>query len=121
MINIFESNFTNEEKEAALKVLDSGWFLLGEETKKFEENFAKYIGTKYAVGCSNGTAAILLSLEAIGIKQGDEVIVPSHTDFPTIQPILNLRAKPIFVDVDDETYTLDVEDVKKKITEKTRV
>ncbi len=119
-INIFEPYTDEKEREAVLRVLDSGWFIGGKETEAFENEFKDYIGVKYAVACSNGTAAILLALEALGIKENDEVIVPSHTVFPTIEPILNIKAKPVFVDVNEETYTLNIEEAKKKMNEKTK-
>ncbi len=119
-INIFEPYTDEREREAVLRVLGSGWFIGGKETEAFENEFKNYIGVKHAVGCSNGTAAILLALEALEIKENDEVIVPSHTAFPTIEPILNIKAKPIFVEVNEETYTLNVEDVKRKINDKTK-
>lgn len=119
-INIFEPYTDEKEREAILRVLDSGWFIGGKETAAFENEFKDYIGVKYAVACANGTAAILLALEALGIKENDEVIVPSHTAFPTIEPILNLKAKPVFVEINEEAYTLDVNKVKEKINKNTK-
>lgn len=119
-INIFEPYTDEKEREAVLRVLNSGWYIGGKETEAFENEFKDYIGVNYAVACSNGTAAVLLALESLGIKEGDEIIVPSHTAFPTIEPILNIKAKPIFVDIDEETYTLKVDEVKKKINDKTK-
>ena len=91
----------DEIKRNVLKVLDSGQYILGRECKAFEEEFARFIGTKYAVLAGSGTAAIWLSLISLGVNPGDEIIVPSHTAFPTVEPILNLKAKPVFVDIDD--------------------
>ena len=119
-INIFEPYTDEKEKEAVLRVLNSGWFIGGKETEAFENEFKSYIGSKHGVACSNGTAAILLALESLGIKENDEVIVPSHTAFPTIEPILKIKAKPVFVEVNEKNYTLDVEDVKRKITNNTK-
>jgi len=119
-INIFEPYTDEKEREAVLRVLDSGWFIGGKETESFESEFKEYIGVKHAVACANGTAAILLALEALGIRENDEVIVPSHTAFPTIEPILNIKAKPIFVEVDEKTYTLDINEVKERINNKTK-
>lgn len=108
----------DEIKRNVLKVLDSGQYILGRECKAFEEEFARFIGTKYAVLTGSGTAAIWLSLMSLGVKPGDEIIVPSHTAFPTIEPILNLKAKPVFVDIDD-TYTIGPLKIEEKITKKT--
>ncbi len=109
----------NEIKRRVLKVLDSGRYILGEECRAFEEEFAQFIGTKYAILTGSGTAAIWLSLIALGVASEDEIIVPSHTAFPTIEPIFNLKAKPVFVDIDD-TYTIDPLKIEEKITKKTK-
>lgn len=106
-------------KQSVLKVLDSGHYILGEECMAFEEEFAQFIGTKYAVLTGSGTAAIWLSLISLGVEPQDEIIVPSHTAFPTIEPILSLKAKPVFVDI-DSTYTIDPSQIEEKITSKTK-
>ncbi len=111
--------FVNDEiKEAVLEVLDSGTFALGPKVKEFEEKFAEFCQIKYAVALSNGTIAIELALRALGIKEGDEIIVPSHTTMPTIEPILNLKAKPVFVDIEEKTYNINPKKIK--ITKKTK-
>ncbi|MDI6639830.1 MAG: DegT/DnrJ/EryC1/StrS family aminotransferase, partial [Methanocellales archaeon] len=102
------------------EVLDSGRFVKGGVLRKFEGEFRDFCSAKYAIGLSSGTAAILLSLIAVGIGKGDEVIVPSHTFIATATPILFLGAKPIFVDIDLETYTIDPIDVGDKITDRTK-
>ncbi|MDP2905986.1 MAG: DegT/DnrJ/EryC1/StrS family aminotransferase [Candidatus Omnitrophota bacterium] len=106
-------------KQSVLKVLDSGRFILGDESRAFEEEFARFIGTKFAILTGSGTSAIWLTLMSLGIKEGDEIIVPSHTAFPTVEPILNLKARPVFVDIDD-TYTIDPAKIEEKITRKTK-
>jgi len=111
----------DETKKAVLDVINSGWFVLGEQLKKFEEKFAAYIGTKYAVGLNSGTAAIHATLVALGIQNGDEVIVPAHTAFPTVEPILWCNAKPIFADIEEKTYNIDPNSVRKMITNKTKL
>jgi len=122
MASIYTSKVTiNEEmRKAVNEVFDSGMFTMGKKTLEFEEKFAKFMGSRFAVTCINGTVAIELVLQSLGIKNGDEIIVPSHTAFPTIEPVLQLGAKPIFAEIDSKTYTLDPEDVKKKITRKTK-
>lgn len=113
--------FVNESmKKAVNDVFDSGVFVNGEKVKEFEKKFAQFIGTKYAIAISNGTTAIEVTLQALGIGKGDEVIVPSHTAFPTIEPILQLGATPVFVDIDEKTYTTYPEGIKKVITKKTK-
>jgi dTDP-4-amino-4,6-dideoxygalactose transaminase len=100
-----------EIDSALLRVVASTKYVLGEELARFEEEFAAYCGTQYCVGVGSGTAAIQLALEALGITEGDEVIAPANTFIATVLPVLRLGAKPVLVDCDEETATLDVEQV----------
>ena len=104
---------------ALKKFVKTGDFTLGKPLKIFEKNFAKLIGTKYAVGVNSGTDAIKLPLKAIGIKSGDEVITAANTFVATVGAITELGAKPIFVDCDD-TFCMNVDEVEKCITPKTK-
>ena len=97
----------------------SGDFTLGKELQKFEKSFAKLIGTKYAVGVNSGTDAIKLSLKALGIKSGDEVITAANTFVATVGAITEIGAKPVFVDCND-TFCINVDQLEKKITKKTK-
>lgn len=99
-------------------VLRKGWFILGEESESFEKEFAEFIGVKYAVLTGSGTTAIQFTLNALGVYEGDEIIVPSFTAFPTIEPIIYCKAKPVFVDI-DSSYTIDTDKIEEKITKKT--
>ncbi len=119
MIQLSKPVITEEMKKAALEVLESGRFVKGPKVKKFEKNFADYCGVKYATAVSNGTAAIYLALRALGIGEGDEVILPSHTFIATAEPIPMVGAKPVFVDV-GEDYNIDIHDVERKISERTK-
>ena len=119
-IDLSKVYIDDETRQAVLQALDSSKYILGENVKKFEENFAKFCGTKYAVCVSSGTAAIFLTLLSLGIKKGDEVIVPSFTALPTVSPILHVGATPVFVDIDLETYTIDPNKIENKITGKTK-
>ena len=101
-------------------VLNSGRYINGQNLKSFEQEFAGLCGTKYAVGVSSGTSAILLSLMALGIGEGDEVIVPSHTFIATASPAKFLGATLVYADIDPETYTVDPAEVKRKITTRTK-
>ncbi len=92
---------------AVSRVLNSGWFILGQELAAFEEEFAKYCNTKYGVGVGSGTDALQLALLACGIKPGDEVITVPNTAVPTIAAIYSANARPTFVDIDPKTYTMD--------------
>lgn len=97
----------------------TGDFTLGKELEKFEKSFAKLIGTKYAIGVNSGTDAIKLSLKALGIKKGDEVITAANTFVATVGAIVEVGAKPIFVDCDD-TFCMNVSLIEKKINKKTK-
>lgn len=109
-----------EIDEAIQRVLDRQWFLLGEEVEKFEEEFSHYVGAKYGIGVSSGTDAIMLSLMALGVGKGDEVITVSHTSVATVTAILLTGAKPIFIDVEEATMLMDVSDVEAKISDRTK-
>ncbi len=97
----------------------TGDFTLGKPLKIFEKKFAKLIGTKYAVGVNSGTDALKLSLKAINVNQGDEVITAANTFVATVGAITELGAKPVFVDCDN-TFCMDVTKVEKRITKKTK-
>ena len=112
--------FDEEEIEEIKEVLDSGWVSQGPKTKEFEEVFAKYVGAKYAIAVTNCTAALHLSLLAIGVGKGDEVLVADFTYPATAHSVLYCGAKPIFIDVDPKTYNIDPELIEEKITEKTK-
>jgi len=119
---IFTSKvFVNQNmKNAVNNVFNSGMFSMGEKLKKFEKRFAELTGAKYAIALANGTVAIEVALQCLGIKKGDEIIVPSHTTMPTIEPILKLNANPVFVDIDEKTYGINIEKINKVITKKTK-
>ncbi|MBI2543659.1 MAG: DegT/DnrJ/EryC1/StrS family aminotransferase [Candidatus Rokubacteria bacterium] len=108
----------DEIKGAALAAIESRQYILGPECKAFEAEFARYIGTRHAVLTSSGTAALWITLKALGAKAGDEVLVPAHTAFPTVEAVCFSEATPVFVDVDG-TYTLDLADAAEKITSRT--
>ena len=111
--------FINEEvREASLRALNSGSYILGQECDAFEAELATYIGTKHAVLCSSWTAGGFLLHKAMGLKPGDEIIVPSHTAFPTIEPMIHFGARPVFIDI-DETYCVDVGLLEASITPRT--
>jgi len=110
---------TEEMKKKVLEVLGSGRFIKGPKVKGFESEFAKYCGVRYGAAVSSGTAAIYLALRALDIKDGEEVICPSHSFIATAEPILMVGAKPVFVDIGKD-YNLDVDDVERKITDRTR-
>lgn len=106
--------------EAALRVLHSGKYILGEEVIEFEKEFANYCGVKYAVGVGNGTDALIIALQACGIKPGDEVITCAMSFFSTAEAISIVGATPVFVDCTKDTFVIDALEIEKKITDKTR-
>ncbi|MFD6227645.1 DegT/DnrJ/EryC1/StrS family aminotransferase [Streptomyces sp. NPDC060232] len=115
--------YENEREDihdAVETVLRSGQLVLGASGRGFEEEFAAYHGVGHAVGVDNGTNAIKLGLQAIGVKPGDEVITVSNTAAPTVVAIDSVGATPVFVDVDPDTYLMDVEQVSAAVTERTR-
>lgn len=120
MIPIAKPNIGKEEEEAVLEVLRSGMLARGPKAKEFEENFAKYAGTSHAIATSSGTTALHISLLANGIGQDDEVIIPSVTFFATASTVLFCGAKPVFVDIDPDTYNMDVSKVEEAITPNTK-
>lgn len=105
---------------ALLKVAESQYFILGPEVEKLEKSLASYLGAKHAVGVSSGTDALLLALMAIGIKPGDEVIVPTFSFFATAGVVSRMNAVPVFTDIDPVTFNIDPKDAERKITSKTR-
>ena len=99
--------------DAAIKrVLDNTNFIMGQEVMDFEKHVEQYTGAKSAVGCSNGTDAIRLALVALGIKPGDEVVCPAFTYFATAGAVVSIGAKPVFVDIDLDTYTISLESLE---------
>src|SRR5436309_10115813 len=102
-------------REAALRALNSGSYILARECEAFEAELANYIGTKHAVLCSSWTAGGFLLHRAMGLKAGDEILVPAHTAFPSVEPMLHTGAKPVFIDI-DESYCLDAELLEESVT-----
>lgn len=101
-------------------ILENGFFILGDEVRKFEEEFSDYMGNGYAVGVNSGSDALFLAIRSLGIGSGDEVITVSHTYISSVDAIIRNDAKPIFVDIDKNTYCMDASQVEEKITENTR-
>lgn len=122
LMNDFKKEYAASKSsvnKAVKKCLESGWYILGEEGKRFEEDFAKYIGTKYCIGVANGLEALQISLMALGIGNGDEVITVSNSAVATTLAVTNTGATPVFVDVDD-FFHIDISKIKEKITSKTK-
>src|SRR5512143_3730308 len=113
-------NLRAEINAAIQGVLDRADFILGEDVQKLEEEFAAYCGTRYAVGVDNGLSALELSLRAFGVGAGHEVIVPAHTFTATAAAASFAGAKPVFVDVDPEAWTIDPNRIEDAITPRTK-
>jgi len=109
-----------EEVEAVSEVLRSGWLTTGVKTAEFERRFADYLGVRHAVAVSSGTAALHLSLEAVDLMPGDEVLVPTTTFTATAEAVTYTGARPVLVDIDPQTMNLDPEDAERKLTPRTR-
>ena len=109
-----------EIDKAVFQVLESGRFILGEEVKAFEEEFAAYCQTRYAVAVNSGTSALHLSLLAMGVGAGDEVITTPLTFVATVAAILYTGAKPVLVDIDSSTLNIDVHQIPSAVTKRTK-
>ena len=116
--------YSDEIHEVVNRVVDSGWYLQGKENEKFEADYARYIGTKYAVGCANGLDALIWIFRAyveMGVMQrGDEVIVPANTYIASILAITENGLKPVLVEPSIETYQIDDTKIEEAITERTK-
>lgn len=102
------------------EILDNTAFILGDELKQFEAEFAYFIGSKYCVGVSSGIDALIIALKALGIKNGDEVITVPNTFIATAEAISLAGAKPVFVDVDEKDFNIDINKIEEKITDNTK-
>lgn len=113
--------YVGADTRAAIdRVLKSGWFVKGTENREFEQEFASFVGGRHAIAVTSGTAALQVALGALEIGPRDEVLVPSFSFMATVSPILMMRAKPVFVDIDPETFNMDPNDARKKVTKRTR-
>ena len=116
VLPVFRPAMGQAEIDAVAEVIRSGWIGLGPKTEEFENKFAKYVDSDYAIGLNSATAALHLSLLALGVGPGDEVLVPSLTFVSTAHAALYVGAKPVFVDVYEDTLCMDPADMEKKIT-----
>lgn len=119
-LKIQYKGIADEINKAIFEVLSSGEYILGHFVSDFEEKMAEYCNIKFAIGCASGTDALLLSLDAYGIKKGDEVITTPYTFFSTASVIWRLSAKPVFCDINPLTYNINPNLIEDLITEKTK-
>ncbi len=120
VLPIFRPSMGQEEIDAVAEAIRSGWIGLGPKTEEFELKFSKFVHSKYAIATNSATAALHLSLAAQNIKRNDEILVPSLTFVSTAHVVLYLGAKPVFVDIKEDTLCLDPKDLEKKITSKSK-
>lgn len=123
-LKTINDSFEPELSGAIKKVLDAGWYLLGEQTKAFENEYAQFIGTKYCIGVANGLDALRIILKAyiaLGkMKEGDEIIVPANTFIASLLAISDNQLIPVLVEPDINTYNIDPHKIEEKITERTK-
>ena len=125
MINFLNLHKINDRFRADIdnrikQVLDSGWYILGAQNKLFEQNFARYCGTKHCIGCANGLDALNLIIKGYGFCNGDEIIVPANTYIATILAVTQNGCTPVLVEPDINTYNINPELIEEKITSKTK-
>ena len=116
----YEPWISNDDKRTVNKALNQSMLTLGPQLEKFERSFCKYTKSKYAIAVSNGTAALHLSLKALGIKEHDEVIIPDLTFVADASAILASNAKPVIVDINKNNFFLSISNLKKNITKRTK-
>lgn len=117
-IPFYRPEINDEDIDRVVSALKSGWLSKGPKVIEFEENLKEYLNTEHVVSCNSGTAALHLALLSLGVGLEDEVIVPSFTFCSSVNVIMHVGAKPVFVDIDEENLCLDLQDVKRKITKK---
>ena len=119
-VPFFSPWITREDKAVVMKALNSTLLTDGPKLREFESAFAKFTGSRYAIGVSNATSALHLSIKALGIGSGDEVIVPDITFVATANAVVLSGAVPVFADVEKETMNISIDSIKKKINSKTK-
>ena len=122
-LNIKKQDFIIEKNiyKNIRNVIINNSFILGDYVEKFEKSFANYCGSKYAIGCANGTDALTISLKILNLPKNSEVIIPAMTYCSTAFSVINAGLKPVLVDIDNLSPTISINDIKKKITSRTKV
>ena len=118
--NLKNSNkpYIKDLEKAAIKVINSGWYILGNEVREFEAEFAKYLGVKYCVGVASGLDALILSIEALSLPKNSDILVASNTYIATILAIIKAGHNPVLVEPDKKTFNIDPIKLDKSITQK---
>ena len=124
-VSLSNPSFDQKEVFSVFETIFDGWISQGPNVKKFEKDFAKKIGTKYAIASNSGSSANLLALQALKniyhLKEGDEVIIPASTFATVAMPIIQIGLKPVYVDIDPKTLNIDIKEIEKAITIKTKI
>lgn len=120
IIPLHKPSISKKDIKVAVKVLESGMLVMGKNTLEFEKLASKYIGVTQSIALNNGTSSMLLVLKSLGINRGDEVIVPAFSYIATANVVELLGAKPVFVDIDINTFNIEASKIESKITEKTK-
>jgi dTDP-4-amino-4,6-dideoxygalactose transaminase len=118
-----KANYLAHKEEidsAVARVMESGWYILGQEVTAFEKEFAAYVGVEFGIGVGSGTEALHIALRACGVKPGDEVITVSHTAVATVAAIQLCGATPVLVDIHPETFVIDANQIERAMTSRTR-
>jgi dTDP-4-amino-4,6-dideoxygalactose transaminase len=110
----------SEIDNAVLRIVESGQYILGKDVSELENNCAKYLNVKHAIGCASGTDALQIAMMSLGISEGDEVITTSFTFVATVETIALIGAKPVYVDVEEDSFNMNVSQVERAITIKTK-
>jgi perosamine synthetase len=111
---------TEDDIQSVVETLRSGWLTTGPKTKQFEHDFADYVGARHAVAVNSCTAALHLALDAIGLQEDDEVLVPTMTFTATAEVVLYFKARPVLIDCQPDTFNIDPELIERAITPKTK-
>lgn len=119
-LSLTNKMFEDEYKVSFCKFVEKGWYILGEEVKSFEQEFASYIGTKHCIGLASGLDALIIAFECLKLPKGSEVLVPSNTYIASILAIVKAGLTPIMVEPDIETYNINPDELEKKLTSKTK-
>ena len=120
-VPFFVPDITKSDKLAVMNALNSPMLTDGPQLRKFEKQFARFVGSKFAVGVSNGTAALHLALKSLGLKKGDEVIVPDITFVATANSVLLTGATPVIADVSKDDMNISLDSIERSITSRTKV
>src|SRR6266487_2002828 len=112
--------YAAQVRERMSAVIETGRYILGPEVEGFEREFADYLGAKHAIGVANGTEAITIALRALGVGPGDDVVLPSFTFYATAEAAVNAGARPVFCDIDPDTFCVTAETVERALTPATK-